>query len=123
MPMIVSIVLVILPRLVGFRWIVTLLGSGSRICRNDGCPLIQIQRNSAFQMNRVAKIIAGSQVNRPSPRRGCLLDYAIDRGRVQRLPISAGAKCPRVIDDWLARLSRTLCARSGHLGTNRESGN
>ena len=66
MPVIVPVVLIVLPRLVRFRRIVALRRIRCRIRRHNRRPLIQIERNLALQMNRIAKIISRRKVNGPA---------------------------------------------------------
>src|SRR4029077_20769077 len=121
-PVIVPVILIVLPWLVRFRRIVTLRWIGCRIRRHNRRSLIQKKRHVTFQMNRVAKILSGSEVDSPTARGSRRLDRAIDRRRVERLAVPYSSKRPHVKEE-LGRIiffTRCLC---GSCRNTRANGN
>src|ERR1700749_454568 len=96
MPMVVSVILIGLPRRIGFCRVIDasvitgLLAGTWRVSRKDRTSLLQLQVHVAFQMNRKAKIGPLREAHSTSPRCRSCLDRMVHRDRIQRLAIPRG---------------------------------
>ena len=64
--------------------------------RNDGRPLIEVERDVALEMDGVAEVIAGGEQHRTAARRVGRFNGLVDGRRVERLAVARGAKRPHV---------------------------
>src|SRR5215472_3270394 len=92
-PVIVAVILIIFPRGIRFRRIVTIrcavLGS---FRREDGGSLVDVKSNVALEMNGIAGIRSSGKVDRATASFGCGFDRFVDGGSIQCLAVASPAK-------------------------------